>query len=78
VSLRMTFSGGGRSCMCVPLSPVTNYLSDLSMISGFKFSQLEMSELHLFASTADPESDIAVLFLILRGRFSFAPSVICV
>ena len=40
---RMTFNGGGRSCMWVKFSFMKEFVLMVFFTSGFKFSQLEMS-----------------------------------
>lgn len=41
---RMTFNGGGRACMYVSLVVILTSHALIFLVSGFKFSQLEMSE----------------------------------
>lgn len=41
---RMTFNGGGRACMYVSLVVIITSHALIFLVSGFKFSQLEMSE----------------------------------
>lgn len=74
-SSSMTFIGGSRACMWVKLSPYGS-LSEYDFSSGFKFSQLEMSEFRAFywgASFTESTIPEVVLSLLIQA-FRFSPS----